>query len=90
MSLLTASMDFCLHLTAVCDCVCLLQAESSSEALAGSEQQAADLHNQLGAVQERLQELQAAHESMTADAAAKAARLAHLEGQPTTVYADSV
>lgn len=90
MSVLTASVGCCLHLTAVCDSVCLLQAESSSEALAGSEQQAADLQNELGAVQERLQELQEAHDSMTADAAVKAARLAHLEGQPITSYVDSV
>lgn len=61
--------------------VCALQAEVSSTALAASEQQATEVQSQLEACQQRVRALQEAQHSMAAQAAVKAARLAHLEGQ---------
>ena len=57
------------------------QVESSSAAASNSEQQAVELRDQLGAVQERVEGLQEAYNSMAAEASTKAARLAHLEGK---------
>ena len=61
--------------------MCAVQAEASSTALAASEQQATGLQTQLEACQQRVEGLQEAQQSMAAEAAVKAARLAHLEGQ---------
>ena len=66
-------------------CLNLLQTQAGSSALTAREEEAAQLQEQLQQAEGQVFSLQEAQATMTADAAAKAAKLAHLEG--TTVVA---
>ena len=57
-----------------------LQAEAGSSALATREEEAAQLQQQLQQAEGHVVALQEAQATMAAEAAAKAAKLAHLEG----------
>jgi len=57
-----------------------LQAEVCSSALASREEEAAQLRQQLQQAESQVVTLQEAQAAMAADAAAKAGKLAHLEG----------
>ncbi len=58
----------------------VLQAEAGSSALATKEEEAAQLQQQLQQAESQVVTLQEAQAAMAADAAAKAGKLAHLEG----------
>lgn len=58
----------------------VLQAEAGSSALASKDKEAAHLQQQLQQAESQVVTLQEAQAAMAADAAAKAGKLAHLEG----------
>ena len=62
-----------------------MQAEASTSRLGAREEQVMQLGEQVQRADQQVASLQQAQASMAADAAAKAARLAHLEGNPAVL-----
>lgn len=75
----------CIHGCHVCVCV---QAEASTSMLASREEQVGQLQEQLQQADCQVETLQQAQAGLAADTAAKAAKLAHLEGDLSCSPAD--